>query len=106
MSDLARRIRQGRHADGLTALQASVRLSAGAVDADLARTDQLMQLALGQVGPAAAEPAIQAHPALSGVDDHVADLTHQANLRMSIRPANRAATDASTETRTEARASP
>ena len=98
-----RRVGQRRDTDLRAGLQPGVGLGARAVDADLAGAGHALDLDLGQVRPAATEPAVQAHAVfagLTGIDEQGFDFTvgHAAvSFRASIRPANRAATDSTTD---------
>src|SRR5690606_22509459 len=100
------RVGDRRHAHGGAGGEARLRLRSRAVDADLARAGHLLDLHVGQVRPAAPEPAVQADAVL-GLGDveglHLAGgglVAHRAApkaRRASISPRNRAAIDRTTE---------
>ena len=83
----------------LAGFQPRVGLGARAIDADLARAEQLVDLDMVQVRPAALEPAVQAYAVLARVHIEGADLPHANSRRTSSRPANSAVTDSTTEIR-------
>jgi hypothetical protein len=91
------RVRERRHAHLGARRQQRVGLDPAAVDADLARAQQLVELDVVQVRPATLEPAVDPAAVLTGVDEEGAHLPHANNRRERERPTNRAAMAMTTE---------
>jgi hypothetical protein len=74
------RVGQRRHAHLRAGRQLGVGLHARAVDPHLAGAEQLVELDVVQVGPAALEPAVHANPVLARVHIERAYFFHAANI--------------------------
>jgi hypothetical protein len=89
-----RRVGQRRHADLAAGRQLGVGLGARAVDPHLAGAEQLVELDVVQVRPAALEPAVQADAVFAGVHIDRTYFFHAEKILRAIkRPAKMAATD-------------
>ncbi len=88
------RVGQRRHAHLRASCQLGVGLDPRAVDPDLARAEQLVELDMVQVRPAALEPAVHPDPVLAIVHIEGTNFFHAAKILRAIKkPAKMAATD-------------
>jgi hypothetical protein len=100
--------RNRRKAYSLAFQQALAQLGAPAVDADLPGTEPLRQLAIGNIGKRAAQPAVEADGFVVGADFHMTDRSlpavrvkgHTRTRRIRRNPANSASIETATETTT------
>ena len=94
---------QGRHADLLTRHHSILRLGARAVNADLARAGETLNLNMGQVRPSAFKPTVKAHSVLTRADIEKPDLArlaafaHASTLRVRKSPSISAKIDNTTD---------
>ncbi len=93
-------VRQRRHADALAGFEPRVGLRAAAVDADLARAQELLQRAVGDVREAPLEPAVEPRARLAGCDLDDLHAAHVNALRAMSRPSTSAPTAPATESAT------
>ena len=93
-----RRIAKRRHPHRLPGLEANARLHPLAVDADLSRSEQLLQPAMGNLRIVPLEPAIETLAGFGGVNIAMADAGHVRTVRVTARPANKPPIESTTDT--------